>query len=312
MWIFMKMKAWTPIGLFLALFLFISPEGHAQRWKYYRYEIMWSAGASTFLGDLGGSDHKASHGIMGLRDIDWQATRPAAGVGMRFKVTELIGVKGNFYLSMLAGNDKYTNYEERRNRNLHFRSVLIETSVQGEISLIKERMGYRYSFKTWRGWRSFVVNTYLFAGVGGFFFNPQAKYQGRWYNLQPRGTEGQGFEGEPQRYYRTAVCFPVGIGFKYAIDRIMVFGIEAGLRYTTTDYIDDVSTWYYKDSIMLAERGIITATLADPSPKVQDYTDETQAKRGDFLYNDVYGFIMVNISYRLRARRDLRPVFYFY
>lgn len=308
----MNKKSSVHKALLVLVLLVVSANLYGQRWKYYRYEVMWSAGFSTFLGDLGGADNKGSHGLMGLRDIDWQATRPALGVGMRFKVTEIIGVKGNFYLSMLSGSDKYTNYAERRDRNLNFTSVLTELSVQGEISLIKERMGYSYSFKTWRGWRSFVVNTYLFAGVGGFFFNPMSTYDGTWYSLQPRGTEGQGFTGMPERYYRMAVCFPVGIGFKYAIDRVMVFGIEAGIRYTTTDYIDDVSSQYYNDSIMMQERGIITATLADPAPKVQDYDDEEQVKRGNYLYNDVYGFLMVNISYRLRARRDLTPVFYFY
>ena len=35
-----------------------------------------------------------------------------------------------------------------------------------------------------------------FVGVGGFYFNPKAKYEGKWVSLQPLGTEGQGLNGK--------------------------------------------------------------------------------------------------------------------
>ncbi len=41
-----------------------------------------------------------------------------------------------------------------------------------------------------------------------------------------------------------AVCFPVAVGFKYNVsDNVNVFA-EVGYRFTTSDYLDDVSTTY--------------------------------------------------------------------
>jgi hypothetical protein len=45
-----------------------------------------------------------------------------------------------------------------------------------------------------------------------------------------------------------AICFPVGVGVKYSLNRQMSLGFEVLYRFTTTDYIDDVSKTYAPDA----------------------------------------------------------------
>jgi hypothetical protein len=40
------------------------------------------------------------------------------------------------------------------------------------------------------------------------------------------------------------MVFPLGMGIKYNISRTLNFHMEAAFRFTSTDYLDDVSTTY--------------------------------------------------------------------
>ncbi|MBA4168276.1 MAG: hypothetical protein H0X41_12180, partial [Chitinophagaceae bacterium] len=64
--------------------------------------------------------------------------------------------------------------------------------------------------------------------------------------LRPLGTEGQGTAAYPDRkpYSTIAICVPFGMGVKYAINPRMNIGAEIVHRFTTTDYLDDVSKTY--------------------------------------------------------------------
>ena len=52
-----------------------------------------------------------------------------------------------------------------------------------------------YDLRGVKGTKSSRVGFYLFAGVGGFYFDPKAQFQNTWVRLKPLGTEGQGLEG---------------------------------------------------------------------------------------------------------------------
>ena len=60
------------------------------------------------------------------------------------------------------------------------------------------------------------------------------------------GTEGQGDSAYPDRkpYNTMGFCIPFGVGVKYAINDRMNIGLEITHRFTTTDYLDDVSKTY--------------------------------------------------------------------
>jgi hypothetical protein len=45
-----------------------------------------------------------------------------------------------------------------------------------------------------------------------------------------------------------AACIPLGVGVKYSLNRDINLGFEVVYRFTTTDYLDDVSTTYAPDA----------------------------------------------------------------
>src|SRR5258708_6821634 len=45
-----------------------------------------------------------------------------------------------------------------------------------------------------------------------------------------------------------AACIPLGVGAKYNLNARMNLGFEVVYRFTSTDYIDDVSTTYAPDA----------------------------------------------------------------
>jgi len=149
--------------------------------------------------------------------------------------------------------------------------------------------------------RNVEISAYGFLGIGVFHFNPKAKLDGQWYQLQPLGTEGQGQVASRSKYKRTQLCVPLGLGAKYAIDRQISVGLELGLRYTFTDYIDDVSKSYYYD-----RGGSLVEILADRSHDDNSHVGE---QRGDPRWNDAYVFAMFNICYKIRTGRVNYPMF---
>ncbi|MBI5219012.1 MAG: hypothetical protein HY958_08790 [Bacteroidia bacterium] len=275
----------------------------AQRWKKVRYEFFYGIGASNFLGDLGGGDSK---GRPFIADIDFISTRWALNGGIRYRITERFAAKWNLLYGNVAGSDAWSN-SKRTYRNLSFKSIILETSVQGEFAIQKEKTGRRYLLANNKKIRLDGVHTYIFAGVGGFYFNPKAKYiNGKWYALQPLGTEGQGLPDAKAKYSRVAACFPIGFGFKYGLTRKMSFALEYGYRFTSTDYIDDVSGSYY-DPIAMADRGAAAAYFADPREGTQ--MPGGTEWRGNPKNKDGYMFILFNVTYKLRVTRTGLPRF---
>lgn len=281
-----------------------------------RPEFIIGVGASNFLGELGGANQV---GTFFVRDMEFKATRPSAQVAIRYKFNKRLAVKGGFYYQLLSGTDKLTTEPFRRNRNLHFRANTYELSGQMEFFFTKEQQGHRYQIKNAKGMKSYNFQAYGFVGVGGIFFNPQAKYKGAWVNLQPLGTEGQGLPGGPKKYSRFTVVIPYGVGVKDAINKEWSIGLEVGIRKTFSDYIDDVSGVYYDNDVIRAERGDMAADLADPSllPYPESLGGATwgfqQTKagndRGHSKHKDAYMFLNITASYKIPAKRRTRSKF---
>lgn len=280
---------------------------YSTRWKRYRYEVVYGIGATNFLGELGGANKE---GTNFLRDFEFSMTRPALTVGIRYKVLEKLSTKVALSYGVLRGDDKTTKEAYRQNRNLNFYAHLIEFSGQFEYSLIREKIGHRYNLRRVRGLKGFKLNTYIFAGVGGFWFNPYGKHPqtGEWVALQPLGTEGQGMVGSREKYSRLQLAIPFGIGFKYGLDRVWSIGIELGARKTFTDYIDDVSTTYY-DNDKLAASNPLSAEMADPSFGVYPGQTDANQQRGDPSDYDSYMFLMITLNYKLKTTRKGLPKF---
>lgn len=279
----------------------------SSRWKRMRYEVFMGAGATNFLGELGGANQE---GTNFLKDFEFSMTRPLLSVGIRYRIIETLSNKTMLSYGWLHGDDKKTTELFRSYRNLNFRSPIVEFATQFEYSIIKEKQGHRYNLRRVRGLKGFKTNTYFFIGVGGFYFNPKGKYKdGKWVALQPLGTEGQGLVPTRKMYSRFSVCIPYGIGFKYGLNRRWSIGLEFGTRKTFTDYIDDVSSTYFDNQMLKEQRGDVAAYLADPSSQEHPNYTAAYQQRGDGKDKDSYMFMLLNFTVKLYTTRQGLPKF---
>ncbi len=301
----------------LLLLLIILPAfAFAQRNKRYKWEACLGIGAANFLGDLGGANQIGTNGV---KDLEIVLTKPSISLNARYRKGRYWGYKGGFYWGQVSGFDYLTTERYRNNRNLHFRSNIFEFSVMTEFYFTKERPGHIYKYKKLKGWRHIDAQFYLTGGVGGFWYNPKASYNGTWIALQPIGTEGQGYKPGTKKYSRFTVCVPVGVGMKSALNRRWSIGLEIGLRKTFTDYIDDVSTVYYDPAEIAANNPSLSQAavfFADPSlgnitAANNDGIDPTAVgqQRGDATDNDAYMFVHVTVNYKIGKFRKTKSKF---
>jgi len=275
-------------------------------------ETAYGLGFTNFLGELGGRDQIGTNGI---RDLELVLTRPAAHFGFRYRRNPVLSFKLNLVYGMVAGRDSLTKEEFRRNRNLSFRAPVFETSLQVEVSILQlKSTKSRYQLRGVRGKSGVDLNIYLFAGAGGFWFNPKAKLGGKWWALQPLGTEGQGIAASRKPYKRVQACFPVGFGFRVPLsDKNWTLGFEYGMRITTTDYLDDVSTTYFSPTLIANQYGNVAAQLsnrADASKEgFKPGSAATGQQRGDPTDRDAYMIGVVTLTYRLKSGRSVLPKF---
>ena len=296
--------------LFILLLILLLPAfSHAQRvrarWKAYRYEWSGGIGASNFLGELGGANQVGTHGF---KDFEFKATRPNVCVGFRYKLTPFFALHSHITVGGVSGDDALTEEYYRKNRNLNFRSTIYEINCNFEASLLAQKEGGLYKLRGIRRSSTYEVSAYAFAGIGLFHFNPKGKLDGRWVALQPLGTEGQGISPARNKYSLTQICIPVGFGFRYFFNRHLGIGLEYGIRYTFTDYIDDVSKTYYDRQAILAANGPDAAALSDPSIVKNDKFISDQ-QRGDPRHNDSYMFAVFSIHYKIKTGRASFPIF---
>lgn len=211
---------------------------------------------------------------------------PAGGAFLRLNTSAFTAVRLSLLQGAVSAADANAQDPELINRNLSFSSKIQEAGLTLEYNLFG--MGSK---------KSAVFSPYAFGGIALFHFNPRALYQGEWVALQPLGTEGQGSEAFPDRkpYSLTNIAFPLGVGVKLALSPRFSFGAEAGLRYTLTDYLDDVSTTY---PVFDLEGGQdLSAALSDRILADHHFEAGAQHSRGNPATKDWYYFAGVSFSY---------------
>ena len=285
--------------LFLFLIVFISFSGFSQRNKKYRYEFIIGAGPSGFLGDLGGSVGNGTHFV---KDYNFSSTRFALNGGVRYHVQPKFAIKGMLTAGMVSGDDKNSKDSIRQNRNLNFRSPIIELAVQAEYYVFSDVKRNSYSIGGSRSRKKKTkIGAYIFAGVGVFFYSPQEQLGGVWYNVRQYHLEGQGLPGGPKQFSNVSLAIPMGIGIKQQLNKRFSLALEFGLRKTFTDYIDGVSTNYYDPIKLKQAYGPLAVALADPNlGRIEGQTNPGQ-ERGNPKYKDSYMFITFNLGYKFNV-----------
>jgi hypothetical protein len=300
----------------------------AQRWKRFRKQVIGGVGITNFLGDLGGGPGVGRDFIW---DLDLPATRPSLMVGYRYQFNKFLFGRANLQWGVLKADDEYTTENFRSKRNLKFRTGYFELDLMAEFYFIQNSRGNLYNLRGVRGRKGLKMDVYVYGGLGFMYFNPKGEYQGTWHKLQPLGTEGQGLDGEPEKYNRTTFTIPYGIGIGKSIDRTWGVNAELTFRQTFSDYIDDVSGNYYgrreiynaKVSQGMSEaEATKVAFLSDPSiglgkndgKTFDDVLDPRRdglvgQQRGDPSDNDAYMTLMFTVSKKIVKRRRSRPKF---
>lgn len=244
--------------------------------------IDFIAGASTshFLGDLGG---KPFLGTNDLQDLDILSTRYAITTGLRFNLGRTFALRTNLWYARVSGDDKYTRNRERRGRNLNFFSSIYEADAVLEINV----------------WRSADRKKifYVFGGIGYFHFNPKTRLNGEVYELRDWGTEGQYAIPGKSPYDLNSVCFPFGFGYKFKLSKREFLTIEVNSRKSQTDYIDDVSTRYVDQNLLIAAKGPTAAALADRNISDIPGFSSPGSIRGD--PKDMDSFFFFSFSYNI-------------
>jgi len=306
----MKLIRLTYISIFVfSISTFSKAQGFmsSNSWKKFRHEIYLGGGAANFLGDLGGRNQIGKD--YSYADLEMSLTRPSVTLGYRYRVSKHFGWRTDFNYMRLWGSDALTEEKFRNNRNLSFRSPIYELSTLLELEIPISKIGNRYHIKKTmkRRFKSSNQLIYGFVGVGGFYFNPQANYNGQWVNLQPLSTEGQGLPGGARKYKRVSVSIPIGIGYRLNIARQWTIGLEYNFRKTFTDYIDDVHGVYYDPELLFQHKGPIAVALADPSKgdiptATMPNADGTGAQRGDKQLDSYLG-VELKIGYLIKSKK---------
>jgi len=300
----------------LLIFLFFIIAGNGLKAQYYFYdgnyyesdivyEIGGSVGAMNAFTDLGG---RKGIGKKFVKDFNFKNTQFCGSIFFStvFKNEIALRLEGTFgsvaaYDSILASVKD--NSEERYYRNLSFRSSI------SEIALVAEFHPF-YIFGNYNDDHyPPAVSPYVVAGIGYFHFNPEAKLNQNYVNLQPLSTEGEGFSEYPKvkPYKLSQFNFPLGIGARYDVSAIINLRAEIVTRFLQTDYLDDVSGRYIDPSVFanhLSGVQLNEALLLNDRHKPGAETAHPGGIRGNPKNNDSY--ITFNMKLGLTLGRERR------
>jgi opacity protein-like surface antigen len=161
--------------------------------------------------------------------------KPALGIFFRKQFGNYTGLRIAAHYAQLGYSDVYSKNDYQKLRNLSFNTNIWEITVQGDFNF----------FKFVPNNPDYLFTPYVTLGAGIFTYDPYAYLDGKKQFLRPLGTEGQvaGYKGRKQ-YNTMAFSFPLGVGVKYNITEKINLSFEVSQRFTSTDYLDDVSTTY--------------------------------------------------------------------
>lgn len=263
------------------------------------YELGGTIGAMNCLTDLGGGK---GTGKKFIKDLNVGKTQFSGGIFLSAFYKYAVGLRAEASWGVIKADDKVLESVKqstlgRYERNLSFRSTVYEVMLAVEIH---PRYFKSYGKKD----RLPRLSPYLTGGIGYFSFNPKAKLNDLWIELQPLSTEGQGFSEYPTRkpYRLKQLNFPVGAGIKYRLSSIFNFSAECVYRILNTDYLDDVSTRYIDQQVFsnhfTGEQLYNAMSLNDRQKELNPSHVPLKGDiRGNPNNNDAYFSINIKLAY---------------
>jgi hypothetical protein len=272
-------------SLLILSFLLTSVKAQTEQYEYVQEgEFGLTAGVAHYFGDL---NNRAA------------INRPKIAIGAFFRKQfgNYTSLRITGHYALLGYSDIYSDNEFQKRRNLSFNSNIFEIAARGDFNF----------FKFIPTDPNHIFTPYATIGIGIFSYDPYAIYQNQKVYLRPLNTEGETFYKGRKAYGSMAVCFPIGFGLKYAITDKINISFEVAHRFTTTDYLDDVSTTYIGVDKFPSPNGgkSVAAILQDRSVETGDGTPIgiEGRQRGFSKQKDQYAIAEIGISFNITSYR---------
>ncbi len=270
------------------LFLFITfwaLGSYAQR----KDEIGINAGFAYYVGEINQTHFK----------------QPKVSGGLHYKanLNKRVALRASLLWARIHGSDSSANNLNQINRNLSFKSNIVELGGIVEVNFFNYIVG---DFKKYPPY-----TPYVFFGLTYFHHNPKGQYNDDFIELQPLGTEGQETSyNSDNKYKLNQISIPFGLGFKASVTKSFSVAVEYGLRKTFTDYLDDVSGNYADPVILANENGQLAAQMGDQSLNQEGFTaNNTGVSRGNPYNKDWYAYTGLTLSFLIRDTNDCKQSF---
>ncbi len=264
----------------------------AQRESYVQQgEIGIGVGAAHYFGDINNRS---------------QINRPKPAISFFYRrnFNNYIALRLSGSFAQLGYSDKYAKNIVQKQRNLSFNTNIWEGAAMLDFNFFRFiPEDPQYSF-----------TPYISIGVGFFNYDPYAYLGGRKYFLRQLGTEGQNLPDslrKGKKYGPTSLSFPIGMGIKYAISPSVNIGLEVIYRFTSTDYIDDVSTEYVGNASFPQKYAngadnpgyLLQDRSYEYLPSGSQYGDLAGRQRGFSGQRDHYVFAQLTVAFNLSSYR---------
>jgi hypothetical protein len=274
------------------------------------YEPSWLLEGSVNIGtmnsvtDIGGSKSAQT----GLKPYVFRTPKLTGGISLTATHRDWLAFRLDLVAGQVEAHDSLltnaTHYSSigRFERNLNFRSSIFEISAGAEfhpIFLRDYQVNDRYIPR---------LSPYLTFGIGIAYFKPEALWGSNWIELQPYRLEGQGFDEYPDRkpYKTTTLTFPMGLGLKYELNHFIFLRGEIIHRFTTTDYLDDVSKGDWVDPSLFYKYlspsdAFLASKLYNRSVKINP--PRNTRPRGNEFNNDIFWSVQFRVGFVLNRKR---------
>jgi len=298
------------ISIFLIFFCF-AQQLKAQYFyddNYYNNALIFEAGISigpmNSLTDIGG---RVGKGKGGVKDFNIKSTTLSGSIYFSAIYKSFLALRLEGALGRVQSNDSLIKNAKssegsigRYNRNLSFRSPINEITLTAEFHPLDF-----FNVRNPEGYAA-TISPYVIAGIGYFHFKPQANLNGKWIDLQPLHTEGEGFAEYPnsKQYSLNQINVPLGIGVKYELSAKFNLRLEYITRVLNTDYLDDVHGTYidptvfskYLSGVQLADALLLNNRgRSDADPLMT--TTHPNGIRGNPNNNDSYFTVNVKVGF---------------
>jgi hypothetical protein len=206
-------------------------------------------------------------------------------LGAQYDISEHFTARTYFTLTSLQADDKKGN-SNMKMRNLNFATKLFDWELGMQYNILSLN-------NSW-------FTPYVYAGIGLYHFKPFTHASdGTKTYLKELSTEGQGVVPGVKEYKLTQFNIPLGIGATYAISEDIRVGLEFGYRKLFTDYLDDVSTTYADEAVLLAAKGQTAVDLAYRGDEVgAGAYPAAKSPRGGANEKDGYYYMAFTVTVR--------------